>query len=163
MFYLLFPCRNVFFRGTRDKTLTSIHQILELDRIVYPYFSPDISLAIICCSEECLALSLLELLKKSNVYLLWPLTLELPFFDFTTCQQVLDDNPDSISAAVRNRITSDDPDLTSDERLIIREFLEAYPDEEWSGCHCIYLLYTCYNCNKPIICYKWCNVRCSCL
>ncbi|XP_009796924.1 phosphoglucan phosphatase DSP4, amyloplastic isoform X1 [Nicotiana tabacum] len=44
--------------------------------------------------------------------------------------KVLDDNPDSISAAVRNRITSDDPDLTSDERLIIREFLEAYPDEE---------------------------------
>ncbi|PIN19353.1 hypothetical protein CDL12_07973 [Handroanthus impetiginosus] len=43
---------------------------------------------------------------------------------------VIDDNPDSISAAIRSRITGDDPDLSMNERLIIRQFLEAYPDED---------------------------------
>ncbi|KAK4359710.1 hypothetical protein RND71_021939 [Anisodus tanguticus] len=31
-------------------------------------------------------------------------------------------------AAVRKRLTGADPDLTSNERLIIGQFLEAYPD-----------------------------------
>ncbi|KAL3323743.1 hypothetical protein AABB24_038083 [Solanum stoloniferum] len=45
--------------------------------------------------------------------------------------EVLDENPDNIaSAAVRKRLTGDDSDLTSDERLIIERFLEAYADVE---------------------------------
>ncbi|KAK4367099.1 hypothetical protein RND71_014979 [Anisodus tanguticus] len=45
--------------------------------------------------------------------------------------KVLDENPDNItSAAVRKRLTGDDPDLTSNERLKIGQFLEAYPDVE---------------------------------
>ncbi|KAM3282916.1 phosphoglucan phosphatase DSP4, amyloplastic [Capsicum chacoense] len=41
---------------------------------------------------------------------------------------VLDENSDITNAAVRKKLTSDDPDLTSSERLIIRQFLEAYAD-----------------------------------
>ncbi|KAL3838245.1 hypothetical protein ACJIZ3_022836 [Penstemon smallii] len=44
--------------------------------------------------------------------------------------KVLDDSPSSISSAIRNRLTSDDPDLSTDERLVIRQFLEACPDED---------------------------------
>ncbi|KAI3458898.1 hypothetical protein Pfo_015561 [Paulownia fortunei] len=44
--------------------------------------------------------------------------------------QVFDDNPSSISAAIRNRLTGDDPDLSTNERLIIRQFLETCPDED---------------------------------
>ncbi|KAK4480395.1 hypothetical protein RD792_013467 [Penstemon davidsonii] len=44
--------------------------------------------------------------------------------------KVLDDSPSSISSAIRNRLTSDDPDLSIDERLVIRQFLEACPDED---------------------------------
>ncbi|KAB1218985.1 Phosphoglucan phosphatase DSP4, amyloplastic [Morella rubra] len=44
--------------------------------------------------------------------------------------QVLDDNTDSVSAVIRKRLTSDDPDLTKEERLKIRQFLEAFPDGE---------------------------------
>ncbi|KAG8390544.1 hypothetical protein BUALT_Bualt01G0094500 [Buddleja alternifolia] len=44
--------------------------------------------------------------------------------------KVLDDNPSSTSAAIRNRLTSDDPDLSTNERLIIRQLLEAFPDED---------------------------------
>lgn len=44
--------------------------------------------------------------------------------------QVLGDDHGSDSAALRNRLSADDPDLTKDERLQIRRFLEAYPDEE---------------------------------
>ncbi|MED6108880.1 Phosphoglucan phosphatase DSP4, chloroplastic [Stylosanthes scabra] len=41
---------------------------------------------------------------------------------------VLED-PSSVRASLRERLTGDDPDLTKDERLRIREFLESYPDE----------------------------------
>ena len=52
--------------------------------------------------------------------------------DFTYCilhEQVLDD-PSSVRVSLRERLTGDDPDLTKDERLRIRVFLEAYPDDE---------------------------------
>ncbi|KAG6734294.1 hypothetical protein I3843_01G256800 [Carya illinoinensis] len=44
--------------------------------------------------------------------------------------EVLDDNPDGLSAVLRKRLTGDDPDLTKDERLKVRQFLEAFPDDE---------------------------------
>ncbi|XP_041022039.1 phosphoglucan phosphatase DSP4, amyloplastic-like isoform X1 [Juglans microcarpa x Juglans regia] len=44
--------------------------------------------------------------------------------------EVLDDNPDSLSAVLRKRLTGDDPDLTKDERLKVGQFLEAFPDDE---------------------------------
>ncbi|XP_060184728.1 phosphoglucan phosphatase DSP4, amyloplastic-like [Lycium barbarum] len=44
--------------------------------------------------------------------------------------EVLDDNSDSTRAAVRKRLSGDDSHLTSNERLIISQFLEAYPDVE---------------------------------
>lgn len=44
--------------------------------------------------------------------------------------QVLGDATDSISAGIRKRLTGDDPVLTKDEQLKIRQFLETYPDEE---------------------------------
>ncbi|KAL2525920.1 Phosphoglucan phosphatase DSP4 [Abeliophyllum distichum] len=44
--------------------------------------------------------------------------------------KVFDSNPSSIDAAIRNRLTGDHPDLTTNERSIIRQFLEACPDEE---------------------------------
>ncbi|KAG5557166.1 hypothetical protein RHGRI_007435 [Rhododendron griersonianum] len=40
--------------------------------------------------------------------------------------QVTDDDPNSITAALRARLTSNDPNLTTSERLQIRQFLEAY-------------------------------------
>ncbi|KAJ4720679.1 Phosphoglucan phosphatase [Melia azedarach] len=42
----------------------------------------------------------------------------------------VDDDPSSVSAALRNRLSCNDFDLTKDERLKIREFLEAFPDDE---------------------------------
>ncbi|XVE68734.1 hypothetical protein DITRI_Ditri09bG0093100 [Diplodiscus trichospermus] len=44
--------------------------------------------------------------------------------------QVVDNDPSSVNAATRKRLTSEDPDLTKEERMKIRQFLEAYPDEE---------------------------------
>lgn len=44
--------------------------------------------------------------------------------------QVADDNPHGFTAALRKRLTADDPALTMNERLIIRQFLEACPDDE---------------------------------
>ncbi|KAI3470553.1 hypothetical protein Pfo_027216 [Paulownia fortunei] len=44
--------------------------------------------------------------------------------------KVLDNNPSSDAAAIRNTLTGDNPDLSTDERLIIRQFLEAYPNED---------------------------------
>ncbi|KAK6136145.1 hypothetical protein DH2020_030118 [Rehmannia glutinosa] len=44
--------------------------------------------------------------------------------------KIFDDNPSSISAAIRSRLTGDDPDLSTNERLIIRQFLETCPDED---------------------------------
>ncbi|KAK4431066.1 Phosphoglucan phosphatase DSP4, amyloplastic [Sesamum alatum] len=44
--------------------------------------------------------------------------------------KVIDDDPSSISAAIRTRLTGDDPDLSTNERLIIKQFLEACPDED---------------------------------
>ncbi|XP_050210145.1 phosphoglucan phosphatase DSP4, amyloplastic [Mercurialis annua] len=43
--------------------------------------------------------------------------------------QVLSDDTDSISTAIRTRLTGEDPNLTSDERLKIREFLETSPED----------------------------------
>ncbi|KAJ9159864.1 hypothetical protein P3X46_025324 [Hevea brasiliensis] len=44
--------------------------------------------------------------------------------------QVFNDNSDSTSAAVRKRLTGDDPYLTRDERLEIRQFLETSFDDD---------------------------------
>lgn len=44
--------------------------------------------------------------------------------------QVSDDNPESITAKLRERLMADEPDLTKNERLIIRQFLEACPEDE---------------------------------
>ncbi|KAL5569495.1 hypothetical protein UlMin_026070 [Ulmus minor] len=43
--------------------------------------------------------------------------------------KVLED-PSSASAALRKRLFGDDPVLTTEEKQIIRQFLEAYPDDE---------------------------------
>ncbi|XVE99170.1 hypothetical protein REPUB_Repub03eG0174200 [Reevesia pubescens] len=43
---------------------------------------------------------------------------------------VVDNDPNNVNAAVRKRLTSEDPDLTKEERSKIRQFLEACPDEE---------------------------------
>ncbi|KAI4352647.1 hypothetical protein L6164_006878 [Bauhinia variegata] len=43
--------------------------------------------------------------------------------------QVLED-PSSVRASLRKRLTGDDPDLPKEERLIIRRFLEDCPDDE---------------------------------
>lgn len=59
--------------------------------------------------------------------LVFLLSIDALIFSFL---QVLDDNTDSVSAVVRKRLTSDDPDLTKEERLKIRQFLEAFPDGE---------------------------------
>lgn len=44
--------------------------------------------------------------------------------------QVVEDDPNSINATLRKRLTGDDPDLTTAERLKIRQFLEAHPSDE---------------------------------
>ncbi|KAL0401675.1 UNVERIFIED_CONTAM: Phosphoglucan phosphatase DSP4, amyloplastic [Sesamum latifolium] len=44
--------------------------------------------------------------------------------------KVIDDDPSSISAAIWTRLTGDDPDLSTNERLIVTQFLEACPDED---------------------------------
>ncbi|XP_043817081.1 phosphoglucan phosphatase DSP4, amyloplastic isoform X3 [Manihot esculenta] len=44
--------------------------------------------------------------------------------------QVLNESTEGISAAVRERLTGDDPDLTTDERSKIREFLKTLPDDD---------------------------------
>ncbi|GAA0165753.1 protein phosphatase [Lithospermum erythrorhizon] len=43
--------------------------------------------------------------------------------------KVYDNKPNSINAAVRRRMAGDDPDLTKNERIIIRQFLDAFPEE----------------------------------
>lgn len=45
--------------------------------------------------------------------------------------QVFDRNPNnSTSAATRKRLVDADPDLTQNERLTVREFLDAFPVED---------------------------------
>uniref|UniRef100_A0A5B7CFY1 Dual specificity protein phosphatase 4 n=1 Tax=Davidia involucrata TaxID=16924 RepID=A0A5B7CFY1_DAVIN len=44
--------------------------------------------------------------------------------------QVLDNDPDSFNATLRKRLTGDDPLLMNNDRLKIREFLEACPGDE---------------------------------
>lgn len=44
--------------------------------------------------------------------------------------QVLDDNAEGLRANLWKRLTSDDTGLTKDERLKIRQFLQAFPDDE---------------------------------
>lgn len=43
--------------------------------------------------------------------------------------QVFDDTPDSNAHEIRSRLTSDEPDLSSEERAKIRQFLESFADE----------------------------------
>ncbi|EOY18911.1 Dual specificity protein phosphatase family protein isoform 5 [Theobroma cacao] len=43
---------------------------------------------------------------------------------------VVNNDPSSVNGAVRKRLSSEDPDLRKEERLKIRQFLEAYPEEE---------------------------------
>ncbi|XP_022139242.1 phosphoglucan phosphatase DSP4, amyloplastic [Momordica charantia] len=43
--------------------------------------------------------------------------------------QVVDDDPSSERAILRGRLNGDEPELTAEERSKIRQFLEAYPDE----------------------------------
>ncbi|CAN6542092.1 unnamed protein product [Malus baccata var. baccata] len=43
---------------------------------------------------------------------------------------VVEDDPNSESAAIRKRMTGDDPHLTTEERLKIRRFLESCPSDE---------------------------------
>lgn len=57
-------------------------------------------------------------------------TTKLFLFSLLLFNQVLADNTDSISAEIRKRLTGDDPDLTADERLKIRQFLETFPDDD---------------------------------
>ncbi|XP_050386619.1 phosphoglucan phosphatase DSP4, amyloplastic [Argentina anserina] len=42
----------------------------------------------------------------------------------------VEDDPNSANAIIRKRLTGDDPDLTTEERLKIRQFLEACPSDE---------------------------------
>jgi hypothetical protein len=49
---------------------------------------------------------------------------------FSIIVQVLDDDTDSANAALQKSLTGDDPNLTGDERLRIRRFLEALPEDE---------------------------------
>lgn len=44
--------------------------------------------------------------------------------------QVSDDQRNSETAAIRARLINDESDLSPNERLIIRQFLEAFPDED---------------------------------
>jgi protein-tyrosine phosphatase len=44
--------------------------------------------------------------------------------------KVLNDDSSSDSAVIRKRLTVDDPELTENDRVKIRQFLEACPDEE---------------------------------
>nr|XP_043616630.1 phosphoglucan phosphatase DSP4, amyloplastic-like [Erigeron canadensis] len=44
--------------------------------------------------------------------------------------EVIDNDPESVSTALRERLGSDDFDLTSNEREIIMKFLDECPDEE---------------------------------
>lgn len=44
--------------------------------------------------------------------------------------QVVDEDPESASAALWTRLGTDDFDLTTSEREIIKQFLDEYPDEE---------------------------------
>ena len=44
--------------------------------------------------------------------------------------QVVDEDPKSASAALWTRLGTDDFDLTTSEREIIKQFLDEYPDEE---------------------------------
>ena len=44
--------------------------------------------------------------------------------------QVSADDPDSDSAQLRERLTGDDPDLTTDERAKILQFLEEFSELE---------------------------------
>ncbi|KVI09671.1 phosphoglucan phosphatase DSP4, amyloplastic isoform X1 [Cynara cardunculus var. scolymus] len=46
------------------------------------------------------------------------------------CILVVDNDPESISAALWTRLGSDDFDLTTNEREIIKQFLDMYPDDE---------------------------------
>ncbi|CAB4269127.1 unnamed protein product [Prunus armeniaca] len=44
--------------------------------------------------------------------------------------QVVEDDPNGISAAIRKRLTGEDPSLTTEERRKIRQFLETCPGDE---------------------------------
>ena len=42
----------------------------------------------------------------------------------------MNNDPNSVNAIVQRRLTSEDPDLTKEEQVKIRQLLESYPDEE---------------------------------
>ena len=42
----------------------------------------------------------------------------------------MNNDPNNVNATVRRRLTSEDPELTKEERVKIRQLLESYPDEE---------------------------------
>ncbi|XP_021890581.1 phosphoglucan phosphatase DSP4, amyloplastic isoform X1 [Carica papaya] len=44
--------------------------------------------------------------------------------------QVVDDDPSNVAATLREQLTSEDPDLTTDERAKIRQFLETCPEDD---------------------------------
>ncbi|XP_019193961.1 PREDICTED: phosphoglucan phosphatase DSP4, amyloplastic-like [Ipomoea nil] len=46
------------------------------------------------------------------------------------CMNVFDRNPNSTSAATRKRLADADPDLTQNERLTVRQFLDTFPVED---------------------------------
>ncbi|CAN6567910.1 unnamed protein product [Malus baccata var. baccata] len=43
---------------------------------------------------------------------------------------VVEEDPNTASAAIQKRMTGDDPQLTTEERLKIRQFLESCPSDE---------------------------------
>jgi hypothetical protein len=49
---------------------------------------------------------------------------------FFSSFQVVDDDADSLRGNLWKRLTSEDPHLTKYERLKIRQFLEAFQDDE---------------------------------
>ncbi|GFQ02752.1 phosphoglucan phosphatase dsp4 amyloplastic [Phtheirospermum japonicum] len=45
--------------------------------------------------------------------------------------RVFNDSPNNISAAIRSRLTGYNPNLSTNERSIIQQFLETYPNEDY--------------------------------
>ncbi|GLT88803.1 hypothetical protein SLE2022_068120 [Rubroshorea leprosula] len=42
--------------------------------------------------------------------------------------EVVDNDPSSVSTVIRKRLTDEDPGLSVEEQLKVKEFLETYPD-----------------------------------
>lgn len=119
---LSYSCQNVF----SEEQEINVNQRLILDRSVIHTFHWTSHCATVRVFSPYVTLTV-----QSRVVILWLHGDHLSYLEWSiwTFQQVLDENPD-----IRKRLTSDDPDLTSNERLIIGQFLEAYADVEWSEC-----------------------------